>query len=386
MQVKKFSIHLFVFLIIGIILFLILDTIADNYHPIGGFRIREAIKNSKNIEVIAVGNSHSCSIDFNELNLKGYRIAEGGNDIFEVDYQIRSLVPKLHNLKLVLFNISYFTFQNDNAALPDNLAYFDKITFEELSVKHPIIKKYIIPNDYGAYVLVNTDNIGSIEKNKLGKAYLEVKNRIIDRSSIRKELYNSFNNFTWIENDFNNYLNSKLSRLIRRDSWRKIFTSLIKDKSKENNKIFDRYGQGVAQRFFKTLSHDSLCFGAKYNDIPRYQAVQNLSKGNNSKIEEKIYSKIVSIINYLNQKNIKIIFYTPPYYKCFNQYFDKKSIETMRELMLKFKNNYDIEYYNFSHDSIISSDNKLFFNSDHLNKEGARRFSIKLKKKLNLNF
>ena len=383
-QSKKFFYRLTIFLFFGIILFVLLDNLAQSCHPTSGYRIREAIKNSNNIEAIAVGNSHSVAIDFEELRLNGFRIAEGGNDIFETEYQIKSLVPKLSNLKIVLLNISYFTFHSDNAALPKNYAYFDNVSYSELLRKYPDVEKFVIPEKYKTYVLINTENIGAIEKNKLGQAYIEIKNRFLERSSIREELYNSFNNFNWIKGDFKNFIMSKLSRLVRRDNWRKIFTSVLISNTNDSSKIFDKYGQGTASRFFEHMSADTLCFTAKNIDVPRYLAVTKIMQKHNPTVFDHTFNSLVSIIKFLNKSNIRLVLYTPPYSECFNKYFDLEYIEVMNRKLLDVKQNYNIEYYNFSKDSLFSKENLLFYNSDHLNRRGANLFSQHFKKALNL--
>lgn len=382
-QVKKFFYRSAIFIIVGIFFFLLLDKLAYQYDPNTGYRMREAINNAERIEAIAVGNSHAGAIDFQELKLNGFRIAGGGNDIFEVEYQIKSLLPKLSNLKMVFLNISYFTFHSDNAALPENYAYFDKVKYSEFISKYPNVEKFVIPEDYERYVLINTDNIGAIEKNKLGQAYIEIKNRFLDRTSIRKELYNSVNYFSWIEGDLEVFITGKLSRLIRRDSWRRIFTSILKGNTKEGSTLFDQYGQGTAERFFEHISADSLCFTAKYIDVPRYIAVTKVMQKYNQNVLKDTYNALISIIKILKKNKIDLVLYTPPYSECFNDFFDKEYLNTMYSILEDVKHEYDIEYFDFSRDSVFTKNNSLFYNGDHLNREGAKLFSKKLLKELN---
>ena len=54
----------------------------------------------------------------------------------------------------------------------------------------------------------------------------------------------------------------------------------------------------------------------------------------------------------------------------------------MNKVMDQLQRNYNVEYYNFSNDSTFTLNNKYFYNSDHLNKEGAKNFSAKLLKEI----
>jgi hypothetical protein len=245
--------------------------------------------------------------------------------------------------------------------------------------EYPNVEKFVIPVDYGNYVLFNTENIGAIEKNKLGPAYIEIKNRSLERSSIRKELYNSVNYFNWIKGDLELFIESKISRLIRRDGWRKIFTSMIKEKKVKSITTFDKFGQGNAERFFEYLSADSLCFTAEHIDVPRYIAVTKVMQEYNENVLDDSYNALISIIEFLKSNNTELVLYTPPYSQCFNKYFDKEYINIMNKIINDIQQKYNIEYFDFSNDSTISKDNTLFFNSDHLNRAGAKVFSQKLK-------
>ena len=382
---KRFFVRLLFFTLFGIIIFVLLDTFAKSFKDGKIPRIREVLNNSKQIEAIAVGNSHSCAMNFKELDIEGYRIAEGGNDIFEVGYQLRALVPVLENLDIVFYNISYFTFQSDNSTLSDEIAYFDKVKFQELTKNYPHLKKIIEPVEFDTYVLIELDKIGPLDKNKLGNAYLEIKNRVLDRSQIRRDLYRSLSDYRWINNDFENFFISQLSSVIRKRHWREIINEILKPDETEANNNLDQYGQSLQEHFFTFLSEDSLCFFAQNIDAARYKAVQRIALEKNPEVETEVFTEITEQIKLLSENNIRIIFYTPPYYHCFNETFDLNSKMKMKHFMKRLQNSYNIEYYDFSEDTSFSYDHTLFFNSDHLNRTGAKLFSRKFKSILSKN-
>ena len=72
-------------------------------------------------------------------------------------------------------------------------------------------------------------------------------------------------------------------------------------------------------------------------------------------------------------------------YKAFSEYYDKKYIDLMKKNMQLLQQEYGIEYYDFSRDTTFSYINKFFYNSDHLNKMGAKEFSKKLLLMINKN-
>jgi hypothetical protein len=381
---KKFLFRGLFFFLFGISLFMLLDTLVKSRVSTVTRRMAGLLGKVESVEAIAVGNSHSCALDFQELGIDGYRIAGGGNDIFEVEYQIKSLVPLLENLKYVFLNVSYFTFCSSNSTLSENIAYFDKFSYEKLLKKYGLSKDLIIPDEYNSYVLIDIRKIGPLEKKKIGKAYAEIKNRVLDRSKIRERLYNSIPGNNWIKGDFSNFSISKFSSVIRKDHWKKVFFSFNDENENSKDSVIDEYGQSNHDRYFQHMSADSICFVAENIDVPRYTAVQNISLENDLELANNINAAFVSIIEYLQSKKIRLVFYTPPFHNCFTEFYEEETINSMKKNMQKLQKNFDVEYYDFSNYFDISSNNLLFFNSDHLNKRGANLFSQHFKKAINL--
>lgn len=71
---------------------------------------------SDSLEVLAVGSSHARAIDFSRTGTEGLPLDLPWNDLFEVEHQIRTLVPELPELEVVFIALSYFSFHWDNAA------------------------------------------------------------------------------------------------------------------------------------------------------------------------------------------------------------------------------------------------------------------------------
>lgn len=94
-----------------------------------------------------------------------------------------------------------------------------------------------------------------------------------------------------------------------------------------------------------------------------------------------------SFINECNQKNIKIVFvYSPEYIE--GQPFVKNRNQIFK-LYKDLSILYNIPFYNFSNDSLCFQ-KKYFYNTEHLNKDGSRIFTLKLidtlKTKYNISY
>jgi hypothetical protein len=80
-------------------------------------------------------------------------------------------------------------------------------------------------------------------------------------------------------------------------------------------------------------------------------------------------------LDYCKKRDIKVIFvYTPEYYESQKLLLNRDSI---MNIFIKYSNIYHIPFLDYSKDSICL-DTANFYNSQHLNTEGVRKFNIKL--------
>ncbi len=379
---RRFFLRAGIFLFIGSLIFILLNIFADTFNPQSDFRITQLLEKSDSINALAVGNSHTCAFDFNVLKLNGYRVAQGGNDIFEADYQLKALVPRLPNLKMVIFNISYFSLFEDNSAIPYGYCYFTESEYESFISRYPYARNLIKPKEYSDLFLINTEEIGDQQKNQLGTAYNEILSKVSDGLGLRKSYYKSIPSFEWVKGDFKNFIQSKLHSIIREDHWKGVIYNAVKNQLNISNPNeyyeIDKYGQYTSDLVFTYKNHDSLDILAKNIQVPDYLNSCKTMAFFKNDIQVNTYNCLISIIKYLRQRNIMLIFITTPVYKAFTEYYDKEYIILMRRDMTQLQSKYNIEYYDFSRDTTFSYNNKFFYNSDHLNKMGAKEFSKKL--------
>ena len=86
-----------------------------------------------------------------------------------------------------------------------------------------------------------------------------------------------------------------------------------------------------------------------------------------------------SAIEYLGDRNIRIIFFTPPFFCDYNEQVDHQFHTIMIDTMKRMTSKYSVEYYNFSTSEFFDSDSTLFANADHLNTKGQKEFCTRLK-------
>jgi hypothetical protein len=343
-MMKKFSIRLIIFLAGGIAAVFALSTIANRFDPLSNVRIDVLISKADSIQALALGNSHSCAIDFNELGFNGYRVADGGNDMFEVEYQVKVLFPYLPDLEIVFINISYFSFFIDNAAITEHIAFFSKSQYDDFIKNYPYTKDLIKPLDFGTYLVYDLEKIDSQKKNKLGEALKVLNDHTSDRSLIRLGYYQTLPEWKWVDNDFLNFAKSRFTPVIRKDHWWGVISSSLNLEESTRGEDLDEYGQPDDARSNSFMEFDKLEKHAEEIAVPWYTYLQEWSLQNNPGILYKSYNSLRNTISILKSRNIRIVFYTSPVFKKFTDLFDKQKIRTTEEYMEKLKKEFDIEY------------------------------------------
>jgi hypothetical protein len=80
-------------------------------------RIQAAYERADSIEILVLGNSHATyGIDTGLLPGKAHVLGLHWNDVFEVQHQVRVLLPRMPRLHTAIISLSYFSFHWDNAA------------------------------------------------------------------------------------------------------------------------------------------------------------------------------------------------------------------------------------------------------------------------------
>lgn len=305
----------------------LLATIAQSVDPDGKTqfltvdkeRVSVLLTNANKAEAVVVGNSHGDDIILSYVNYdEGYQLSRAWGDLFEIEYYLYYFVPRLPNLKVVFIPVSYFTFSWDNASV------------ENLTIR-------------------------------------------------RKNMYSTVPSWRFVEGDMVNFINGRfnelipISTIVREDNWKGVFYHLL-DRSTDTEPI-------------KANSDD--CFSPQIEDLVHQgeqRAQQQVEIGNeiSSKrptVQQDAFEKASEIIEYLQGRGIRVIFFTPPYYEAYTtayQRINPQAIPTLYETMQKLQQLYSVEYYDFSTSPDFVGNHQLFKDSDHLNFCGAQRFSTSL--------
>jgi len=289
-------------------------------------------------EALIFGNSHNRSTDFATLGVAGYHLWQSGQDIFETRYKIRLVMPKAVNVKTVLIAVSYFSFDQDNGVIPS-------------------------------------------------------------RKNIRKGLYASYPPLAaaqMIDNDFAVFTQSvinqflPLDRVMNEDSWKYFLRSALSTRISKQGKApkvitqVSRDGNVLSQKY-KTcnfLARPALIDQTTLVDLPTHLEMLATMAANRPGLRKDTYRAFTGIIEYLQERNVRVVFYTPPYFETYTQLYDPQIVAFMQASIQRLQATHQVEYYDFSVDEDFIRNNQLFNDSNHLNRCGAQLFSAKLKKVL----
>ena len=83
------------------------------------------------------------------------------------------------------------------------------------------------------------------------------------------------------------------------------------------------------------------------------------------------------IIHELKVRGVKLVLVTPPVTRYYSDGMDAGQFQQMQDILKRLGSDYGVNYFNYGSDSRFSDED--FYDSDHLNLRGARKFSLLLK-------
>ena len=280
--------------------------------------------NKDKIEALSAGSSFSCSLDLNIIGYKGCDIWQLGMDLFETKSQLETYVPKLPNLKVVFMSLGFVTFHADN----------------------------------GAYNLTG-------------------------RAPRRRLYYAVTPSFDILPGDLTsfNFIKGKLLPITRKDHWRGVYMAL------QNPEIIKKINKGTpkylppmlqSKRKQRIKSKEELSTMAIRQAFPYSQKKQIEMIKNHPDIHIDTFAALEGIIEFFQERDIRLILYTPPLYKTYAEIHKRKNslvYNFMITAMKRLQKKYHIEYYDFSEANGMAEDNRFFFDCDHMNSNGTYVFS-----------
>ena len=97
-----------------------------------------------------------------------------------------------------------------------------------------------------------------------------------------------------------------------------------------------------------------------------------------------IVNDLEGFIKTLKKGGVEPIFFTAPTYSEFNKYLDFTRIKLNQQSITELTQKYDIKYLDFSDSTLFNK--KDFYDEDHLNKIGAKKFGLLLSDTINKTF
>jgi hypothetical protein len=268
-------------------------------------------------QAVVVGNSHGDDIDSSYIGYRGYQLSRAWGDLFETKSYLTYFVPRMPQLKVVFIPISYFSFSWDNGAA------------EKLGMR-------------------------------------------------RQQFYHTQPSWQFIAGDFENFVRAKTESLfpvktiLREDNWKSIFYAFLQesDPGSEND-------AGVIARECDYLEADELGNVGRLRALEQIELAAEIAD-NHPDIHQETYTTLVELIAYLHDRDVRIIFFTPPYSREYARTYQTEApeqIALMYRNMVALQRDFAVEYYDFAHEEQFVSDHRLFADSDHLNVCGKRLFT-----------
>ncbi|TVP48696.1 MAG: hypothetical protein EA350_03050 [Gemmatimonadales bacterium] len=103
------------FLLVGAVLWMGLEGLSRAHPPTGWDqvlldRMDTVVSAPDSVRVLVIGNSHAGAIDPDDLDRGSVALPFPWNDLAEAEHQVRTLVPRLPELRVALVAVSFFTF------------------------------------------------------------------------------------------------------------------------------------------------------------------------------------------------------------------------------------------------------------------------------------
>lgn len=273
------------------------------------------------IEAVTIGYSLNAAIDFDALGMNGYHLWRPGGDIYEAEAILNHVIAKTPNLKVVFMAMSY--------AVPYNS-------------DHSYVKRSRVYNEIPWMLPLAGD----------WENYIKAK--IFRLNKAKPDFYKNIG--------INFQIATGAKDCITYYNMPEVFN--VDDK-------FSSYPKDEVRR--KCTQVDSiftLGMAATFQHHP--DAI------------EMAQQQLIKLVKISEQHGIKLVLFSPPLSEPFaKRYLSREHIANLNRVMDYVVKQAPGNYYDFSNDSLFSQNLSFFADPVHINREGARAFSLLLKEKIN---
>jgi len=310
----RFALKGVIFLAVGIVVFVALSSISSYCDPSEStleMRITELLRSHVDTKAINAGHSHNLAIDYSVLGYNGYHAWYSSSDFFEVEYELRNLVPQLKELKVVFIPVAYFGFHQDNSLSES-------------------------------------------------------------RSTHRVQFYKTFGAWPPIKGDLWLYSRSKIDNVVRLDHWKIVATVMLHGREGTDTAL-PRDGHRIQADDFEPMTYEELVEFTTNSPsgVSGHLEMQDAADKDHPNLGEDTFECVVRIIKFLQKRGIRVVFFTPPYFVTYTELYPPQKIQSMKARMQQLVDGYGVEYYDFSTDEDLIYNNLLCRDDDHLSMDGA---------------
>ncbi len=342
---KTIALKLLLFAVLFLGSFSALYYFSEHFKPVEPSTMARALlirEEGERFEAIAVGNSHTGSVDFFALNLEGIYLWRGGSDYYQTNYILRTVQDKLPNLRFVF-----------------------------------------IPADISSYA----DNFSSKEKEEGGNPHLET---YIFGGRVKGPAYlRLMRDGLPVQLDWKTLLQARFWPIARPDSWEEVLDRL-RDPSKPP---YPRTVSGstghLAGRSRERISPDSIAETAHQAAVVRLQNRRDLLEYRPTICElgETLMERIADATG----PGVITVFFTHPTHPIYTEWFEEVdrgpdgAVECTPAYYAAVldRERDDVMYFDMRrYEPVLSDLTSYFANGDHLNREGAMVFSAGLRDRL----
>lgn len=183
------------------------------------------------------------------------------------------------------------------------------------------------------------------------------------------------------------------------EAWRCSYYSVYMGVHGESSSLFELINHsalvlwdgpfGVIKNFKKIHKVDINEYGYQSPEKPKTD-IPKIINDNAGKVRVAYHDKIINdsllknnimllskIANELNKRNIKIVFITTPVYKTYSRHISNRNYKVMTRTIDDLSKKYFAKNFNYFYSNRFEIND--FFDNDHLNEAGAKKFSVILK-------